>query len=111
MKPQRLTKQEESLLSTQDDLGDTVILEIIKGMSLEELCCFDVYKANSLKHYNTLQITWLNAEKHLISHRDGEYKQITEGELLKDLEEFKNPQRFRTFYVLKYPHMVTRVKW
>lgn len=106
MKPQPLSSEESSLVS---DSSDMVLLEIIKGMSLQELKSFDIYKPNNLTHYNNIQCKWLYVEKHLIGHRNGTFKEVSEEELIDDLYKCNNGERFRVFYVLKYPNMVTRV--
>lgn len=106
MNPIPLSQQEKSFILEK---GDKTLLEIIKGMSLIELKNFDIYKPIDFKHYHSIQINWINTERYLISHRDGFYKEISEEELIQDMEKNNNPQRFRVFYVLKYPSMVVRI--
>jgi hypothetical protein len=107
MKPIPLSKEEESFVT---DSGDKIILEIIKGMSLEELREFDIYKAKSLKHYNDMQCTWLHTERHLIGHREGHKDEVSVEELIEDIHLHNNGERFRVFYVLKYPTRVERTQ-
>lgn len=107
MKPEPLTEEEESLI--KDD-GDIILLEIIKGMSLKELRHFDIYKPDDMSHYCEIQCRWLHTEKHLLCHRNGKEREITEKELIDDICKCHNGERFRVFYVLKYPKRVTRDK-
>ncbi len=104
MQPQELEDEELSILDDNDE--DLVLLEIIKGMSVEELRSFDRYRPLCLKHYNKVQVKWLTTEELLIQGRDGHSEVVEEAELLQDMEDNHNPERFRTYYVLKYPAFV-----
>lgn len=92
-----------------DDSGDKIFLEIIKGMSHEELREFDVYCPKNLKHYNTIQTEWIKTERYLIEHRGGNWHDVSEIELIDDMTNHRNGERFRVFYVLKYPALVKRI--
>ena len=105
MKPEPLNEDELSLVKHD---GDKIVLEIIKGMSLQELRYFDIYKPIDLMHYNSIQCLWLYTEKHLLDRRDGTYREATEEELINDINKFHNGERFRVFYVLTFPYMVLR---
>ena len=105
VKPQELTFEEASFIT---DDGDKILLEIIKGMSLEELRSFDVYVPKYMQHYTDIQCTWLCTEKHLLQNRDGCCREVSEAELIEDIDKCHNGERFRVFYVLKYPNMVER---
>jgi hypothetical protein len=104
MQPQALNDDELSILDDCDE--DLVLLEIIKGMSIEELSSFDSYTPLCIKHYNKVQVKWLTAEECLIQGREGHSEFVEQDELLQDMEENHNPQRFRAYYVLKYPAFV-----
>ena len=108
MKPIALTDDEIKVV-TNPDAGDLIILEIVKGMSINEMKTFDVYTPTYRKHYDDIQISWLNTEKHLLQNR-GEKRIISEDELIEDFEKCHNGLRFRVFYVLKFPSMVKRIK-
>lgn len=109
MKPQTLTQEEISVV-TNPEAGDIVILEIIKGMSLEEMRSFDVYTPIYKKHYADIQSGWLNTEKHLLYERPcNHHHEVPEELLIEDMEKCHNPERFKVFYVLKYPSMVIRI--
>ena len=107
MKPQELSDEEGSFIT---EYGDRIILEIIKGMSLEELREFDIYKAKDMTHYCWIQGLWLTAEKFLISQRFNPPREVSESELINDMMLHNNGERFRVFYVLKYPENVERIK-
>ena len=106
MEPTKLSIEEAALIKNYD-IGDHILLEIIKGMSLEEMKSFDVYKARYMKHYIDIQKEWLGTEKHVLQTRNG--RDISEDELIEDLSKCHNGERFRVFYVLKYPEMVDRI--
>jgi hypothetical protein len=110
MKPTRLTEDEINVV-TNPDAGDFILLEIIKGMSLKEMQTFDVYHPKYMQHYKDIQLTWLNTEKHLLYERPcNEHHEVPEELLIEDFEKCHNGERFRVFYVLKYPEMVERIK-
>ena len=75
-------------------------------MSLKELRHFDIYKPDDMSHYCEIQCRWLHTEKHLLCHRNGKEREITEKELIDDICKCHNGERFRVFYVLKYPKQV-----
>lgn len=110
MEPTKLTEEEISVV-TNPDAGDFILLEIIKGMSLEEMHSFDVYTPIYKKHYMDIQMTWLNTEKYLLFNRPCNCKnEVPEELLIEDFEKNHNGERFKVFYVLKYPAMVKRIK-
>ncbi len=105
MKPQKLEPNEYSLIP---NAGDRVLLEVIKGMSVDELRAFDVYRPIYFRHYADIQCGWLEAERHLIGNRpDRCCCDVSEEELIEDINLCNNGERFRAFYVLKYPSMVS----
>ena len=105
MKPIELRRDEKVFV--YDD-GDRVLLEIIKGMTYDELKSFDIYGPRNLSHYNNIQLTWLITEKHFIQNREDHVGEVSDNELLEDINKHHNAERFRVFYVLKYPSMVKR---
>jgi len=107
MIPQKLTPEELSFVT---DKTDVIYLEIIKGMSLDELNSFNIYTPKDLLHYGKIQISWLQTEKHLIKNREGHDGEVSEEELISDMLHYHNGERFRVFYVLKYPNMVRRIE-
>jgi len=104
MKPVRLTSEEIEIL---DDKSDIPILEIIKGLSLEELNYFGEYSPKDLKYYNSEQNNWLAKEKYLIAARKGS-PEVSPLELVEDIQRNHNPERYRAYFVLKYPNKVFR---
>jgi len=103
MKPVRLTRQEKAVIH---DPNHNLYYEVIKGMSIEEMLEFDNYIPNNLKHYNGLQVLWLQDEQHLIAQRNGH--PCKESELLDDIQLNHNSERFRVYYCFCYPHLVHR---
>lgn len=109
MKPEPLTTEEISVV-TNPEAGDLILLEIIKGMDLDEMRAFDAYKPLYRKHYDDIQISWLTTEKHLLYERPcNHHHEVPEELLIEDMEKCHNAERFRVFYVLKYPGMVKRI--
>ena len=109
MRPEKLTEEELGVVSS--DAGDLIILEIVKGMCVEEMRSFDVYAPKYMKHYTDVQVSWLNAEKHLLKNRPCNcQKEVPEELLIEDFEKCHNGERFKVFYVLKYPSMVKRTE-
>lgn len=109
MKPTKLTEEEVRVV-TNPDAGDIILLEIIKGMCVQEMRAFDVYRPIYPKHYANIQVGWLTTEKHLLYERPCNcHQDIPEELLIEDFEKCHNGERFRVFYVLKYPDMVERI--
>jgi hypothetical protein len=105
MRPQPLNEAELAIVGQNDE--DVVLLEIVKGMSYEELVEFDVYTPICMKHYSKIQCKWIATEKQLLNWCRG--REVSEEELIEDMGKTKNPERFRAYYVLKYPNFVHRV--
>jgi len=105
MNPQPLNDAELMIVGENND--DIVLLEIIKGMNLEELRSFDVYTPLCQKHYLDKQSSWIRKEMQLLSTEKG--RPISEDELIFDMYKNNNPERFRAFYVLKYHEHVKRI--
>ena len=110
MSPEKLTEEEVNVV-TNPEAGDLILLEIIKGMTLEEMRSFDVYTAKYKQHYKDIQMSWLCTEKHLLYERPCNcHREVPEELLIEDFEKCHNGERFRVFYVLKYPGMVKRIR-
>jgi len=105
MKPQPLDESELALVRGNHD--DVVLLEILKGMSVDELRSFDVYAPMCMKHYMKIQESWIITEKSLLVWSCG--RNIDESELINDMVKTRNPERFRAYYVMKFPGFVTRI--
>ena len=58
------------------------------------------------QHYIQTQLPWLTEDKYLLETRL--HHKPTPLEFANDLEATHEGIRFKTFYVLKYPHMVHR---
>lgn len=109
MRPEPLTQEEISVV-TNPDAGDLILLEVIKGMTLEEMRSFDAYTPIYKQHYKDIQMSWLSTEKHLLYERPCNlHREVPEDLLIEDFEKCHNGERFRVFYVLKYPNMVRRI--
>jgi len=110
MKPQILNAEEINVVTNPED-GDLIILEIIKGMCIEEMRAFDVYTPLYLKHYADIQVSWLTTEKALLYNRPCNcHHEVPEELFIEDFEKCHNGERFKVFYVLKYPAMVKRIR-
>lgn len=110
MKPTMLTEEELAVL-TNPEPGDIIILEQIKGMTIEEMREYDVYAPTNMRHYTDIQLSWLNTEKDLLRNRPCNCnKEVPEELLIEDFEKCHNGERFRVFYVKKYPSLVRRIR-
>ncbi len=110
MIPQRLSEEERRIV---EDPSDIIYLEIVKGMSVEEMSAFDCYRPKDFHHYTSIQKSWIQKEMYLIMARPGHDSNTThdslQGELAEDMISNRNGPRFKTFYVLKFPEMVERI--
>ncbi|MEM3113327.1 MAG: hypothetical protein QXI33_02795 [Candidatus Pacearchaeota archaeon] len=107
MKPERLSNAEIEIVDNPEDIP---YLEIIKGMTLEEMKFFDCYSPKYIDHYNRKQNEWIKSEKHLIRNRPGHGEDVSPEELLEDMKHNHNALRFKVWYVFKYPGLVKRIK-
>jgi len=103
MNPTPLSAEERAIISTESE----TLLEIVKGMSVENLRTFDLFKPKYTKHYNDVQIGWLEKEAYLVGAREGH--KPTEIEVMDDVFEHHNELRFRAYYSMRYPEMVCHV--
>ena len=100
-----LTGEERAIIN---DSCDIPILEQIKGMSIQELKIFDLYGPLDFCHYVGLEKEWLETARYLIARREGHSSEVSDYELLKDIGENHLGERFRAWYVLKFPEKVRR---
>ena len=103
MRLEKLTPEE---LAIVDNPTDFLYLEIIKGMDVDEMKSFDAMVPNEQEHYMRNQREWIQTERFLIGQRNG--CEASSKDLLDDFEKCHNGERFRVFYCLKFPHMVSR---
>lgn len=89
-----LASPEDSEIITKVDSMDEPTLEYYSNQ----------YSVKNLKHYMALQVKWVEEERYFVGQKLGHNP--TDIELLNDWVKHKNPQRFRAFYVLKYPKKV-----
>lgn len=97
MKPKTLTVEQRGVLNGKSE----TLLELVNGMSVEELGCFDNYQCVDLSHYLRVQTGWLKEEMYLIGTRIGH--EPTQNELMDDIEIYNNSCRFRAYYTMRYP--------
>lgn len=84
---------------------DEEIILQIDSLSLEELKYYsDHYIVNNLNHYMKLQIEWLEKEKYYLGIKLRHNP--NNEELINFWVKHHNSERFRAFYVLKYPDKV-----
>lgn len=111
MKPVPLTQEEIDILANPEP-GDIIILEQIKGMTVKEMREYDVYTPLDKRHYAEIQLGWLNTERHLLYERPCNcHNEVPEDLLIEDFEKCHNGERFRVFYVKKFPSMVKRIRF
>jgi hypothetical protein len=98
------------LVLTDDELRiipnphDALIIARIKRMSAQRLRSFDAYipiNAIEQRNYYRAQTEWIAHEQYLLTRRLG--RTPTHAELSADFIHAQNGQRFRAYYVLKYP--------
>ncbi|PIN89641.1 hypothetical protein COU57_05775 [Candidatus Pacearchaeota archaeon CG10_big_fil_rev_8_21_14_0_10_32_14] len=107
MRIKPLTPEEKAILDNPD--ADAPLIEIINGMTYEELKQFDQYTYKDRDHYMGLQRDlWFGKERYLISHRLGHDAEVSSEELVDDINAHKNGERYRAWYVMKFPNMVKR---
>lgn len=86
---------------------DYELIKLIDSLSDGELNYYSkVYVALDLRHYITLQLTWMEEEKYFLGmelHHDP-----SEEEMITAWIKHHNSERFRAFYVLKYPEKVKK---
>ncbi len=100
MKPIPLSREERAILDSESE----TLLEIIKGMGIEELTSFDHFEALDRRHYDAKQIEWLRKERYLVGAR--EHHEPSEMELIDDVMRHHNGERFRAYYVMRFPNKV-----
>jgi len=109
MKLVKLTAEELAILG---DSSDILYLEMIKGMSLDEMKEYDQYVPRDMGHFTQMQNEWLGTEMHLIVHRPNSGPSLTQDELrlllVDDFNACHNGERFKVFYCLKFPNRVKR---
>ena len=99
-----LTNDELALLVNHPE--DKGLINRIKLMSKDELALFESYRPKNLKHYNALQIDWIETSRWLFGLKLG--RKPSELECMRDYLE-QNHYRFRAFYVMKFPELVEKM--
>ena len=99
-----LTNDELALLVNHPE--DKGLISRIKSMSKEQLALFESFRPTSLKHYNSLQVDWIETSRWLLGLKLG--KKPSDVECMRDYLT-QNHYRFRAFYVLKFPDLVERM--
>jgi hypothetical protein len=99
-----LTNDELALLVNHPE--DNGLINRIKLMSKEKLAEFEHYRPKSLKHYNSLQMDWIETSRWLLGLKLG--RKPNDVECMKDYLT-QNHYRFRAFYVTKFPELVERM--
>jgi hypothetical protein len=86
---------------------DIPFLEMIKGMSMEELRAFDRYLLRDVMDYNRMQSEWVKTQTWLLGHKL--QREPSVHDLVHEMGESASPLRFRAFYVMKHPDRVTPI--
>jgi len=96
------------VLSTDElrvaNLADALTIARIKRMSPQQLKRFDCYvpiDAAARHAYDAAQMEWIRGGHYLLSTRLG--RSPTQAEVSADFNAHRNGQRFRAYYVMKYP--------
>jgi hypothetical protein len=111
----RLRPDHEAIITTESSKR---LLEVT--YSSPDECLEAVYKTYSyrrerMKQYNALQAKWLGRERDLIAKRPENQRvfvddtQLT-NQQLEDMDQEKLRQRFRLYYMLRYPYNIRRLK-
>ena len=104
MVPVPLSEDELRMVQHPEDIP---FLEIIKGMSQEELRSFDNYLLSDVMDYNRMQTEWVKTQTWLLGHKLDREPSV--HDLVREMGETRSPLRFRAFYVLKHPDRVTPI--
>lgn len=92
------------------DVRDAVTIARIKRMAPQRLVRYDRFVPVNNEHqrnFHTLQMEWIRGEHYLLSRRLGRCP--TQAELSADFNANRNGQRFRAYYVMKYPERMKRI--
>lgn len=96
------------VLSTEElrvtHFADALTIARIKRMSPQRLMRFDSFvpiNGAEQRIFHTAQMEWIRGEHYLLATRLG--RSPTQAELSADFNAHRNGQRFRAYYVMKYP--------
>ncbi len=98
-----------SELAVLSDLADALVIARIHRYPPARLAHFDQYvpiNAAEQKAYELAQVRWLKDAEYLLGCRLG--RSPTHKELFGDFMRNRTGQRFRAYYVLKYPQRIRR---
>lgn len=84
---------------------DESILHKINALSVMELGEFDDFIPKNLKHYNRLQVIWMDECKYLLGIKIGHDPSFEEFHQ-EYFHDGNHHLRFRAFYFMKYPEKV-----
>jgi len=86
---------------------DASIIQYIDSLPSQSVFLFSTnFISTDLKHYVVLQCQWIETEKYLLGTVLN--REPTEQELIDEWISHFNSERFRAFYVLKFPDKVCR---
>jgi hypothetical protein len=86
-------------------VDDRAILDYVDSLSESRLIYFsNCYYVKTLTHYVTLQCGWFEETKYYVGLKLN--RNPSQTETLEQWVAAKNPERFRAYYVLKYPRNV-----
>jgi predicted TIM-barrel fold metal-dependent hydrolase len=85
--------------------SEMALLARINGFRMEELDYYDQYKPVNLKHYVTVEKSWLNREMRYLQQR---IRRIpTTKDIVKYILEQHASKKFRAYYALRFPENVS----
>ena len=93
----------------KEEPSDQSILEYIDTLQKAEVLIYhSTYEIQSLTHYINVQLEWILTARYFTGIRLGKFP--SELELLDAWEANCNSERFRVFYILRYPNMVLKLE-
>jgi len=84
--------------------NDNEIIFFLDSLSLTEIKEYTKYTPIDIKHYAEIQKHWIEVEIYYLAQKLG--REPSDEELIGDFEETHNPERYRAFYVLKFPEKI-----
>lgn len=88
---------------------DIEILEIVDGLSDTRLRHYSFcYYMNDLRHYLKIQCGWIETERYFLGMELE--KRPTELEVISAWETHRNAERFKAYYVMRYPEKVSIIE-
>lgn len=86
---------------------DQEAIHYVNTLSYSDLMYYTkFFRMVDLKHYLSIQLKWLEEEKYLLGTKI--HKSPNDIELISDWNKHHNSERYRAYYVLRYPEKVEK---